>query len=154
MLKNEGVETRLDLYRGLPHAFWHPYKELPQSKQWDERTMKGFAWLLSYPEAWQSFVSIRNSCIRQLTRCVLIIGVPWFQFNLGIRLYEVNAWICCLHGFVRPTRQRTEISYVTTRSTMLVQWWLGFVTNVLNPSIRWNWHCDQRASGLLSVASV
>lgn len=50
MLKHEGVKTRLDLYPGLPHVFWGLYKELPQSKQWEEDTIKGFAWLLERSE--------------------------------------------------------------------------------------------------------
>ena len=47
MLKNEGVPTRLDLYRGLPHCFWHSFKQLPESKKWEQDTLDGFAWLLS-----------------------------------------------------------------------------------------------------------
>lgn len=50
MLKNHGIETRLDVYPGLPHAFWYPYKQLPQSKQWEQDTVKGFAWLLGRSE--------------------------------------------------------------------------------------------------------
>ena len=46
MLKNEGVETRVDLYVGLPHTFWGPFKDLPQSKEWEQDTLDGFAWLL------------------------------------------------------------------------------------------------------------
>jgi acetyl esterase/lipase len=46
MLKSEGIPTRLDLYPGLPHAFWLTYRGLPQSKQVEEDIMEGFAWLL------------------------------------------------------------------------------------------------------------
>ena len=46
MLKNEGVPTRLEFYAGLPHCFWYPFKELPQSEKWEEKTLDGFAWLL------------------------------------------------------------------------------------------------------------
>jgi acetyl esterase/lipase len=46
MLKNEGVDRRLDIYPGLPHAFWHTFKKLPEAKKWEEDTMEGFRWLL------------------------------------------------------------------------------------------------------------
>lgn len=46
MLKSEGIPTRVDLYRGLPHAFWLTYRGLPQSKRVEEDIMEGFAWLL------------------------------------------------------------------------------------------------------------
>lgn len=46
MLKNEGVPTRLDLYVGLPHAFFYSFRDLPQTKDWEKDTMDGFAWLL------------------------------------------------------------------------------------------------------------
>jgi acetyl esterase/lipase len=47
ILKNEGVPTRLDLYPGLPHAFWRRFTQLPESKRWEEDTLNGFAWLLN-----------------------------------------------------------------------------------------------------------
>ncbi|KAK3696597.1 hypothetical protein LTR37_017850 [Vermiconidia calcicola] len=47
MLKAEGIETRLDVYPGLPHAFWHSLKGLPESKRWLQDTLDGFAWLLN-----------------------------------------------------------------------------------------------------------
>ncbi|KAF2165709.1 hypothetical protein M409DRAFT_23999 [Zasmidium cellare ATCC 36951] len=46
MLKEAGVETRLDMYAGLPHVFWHSFKQLDQSKKWIQDTLDGFAWLL------------------------------------------------------------------------------------------------------------
>ena len=46
MLKSEGIATRVDLYPGLPHAFWLTYRGLPQSKQVETDIVKGFAWLL------------------------------------------------------------------------------------------------------------
>ncbi len=46
MLKADGVPTRLDVYPGLPHAFWHPFKQLPEAKRWEQDTLDGFAWLL------------------------------------------------------------------------------------------------------------
>ncbi|KAF7191596.1 AB hydrolase superfamily protein B1A11.02 [Pseudocercospora fuligena] len=46
MLKKQGVATRLDLYEGLPHTFWHQFKDLPQAKKWQKDTIEGFEWLL------------------------------------------------------------------------------------------------------------
>ena len=46
MLKSEGVETKVDVYVGLPHTFWSLRKELPQAQKWEEDTLEGFAWLL------------------------------------------------------------------------------------------------------------
>ncbi|KAK5174756.1 uncharacterized protein LTR77_001839 [Saxophila tyrrhenica] len=46
MLKAEGIPTRLDVYPGLPHAFWHNFKQLPETKKWEQDTLDGFAWLL------------------------------------------------------------------------------------------------------------
>lgn len=47
MLKGEGVPTRLDMYAGLPHAFWLSFQSLPQAKQVQEDIMAGFEWLLA-----------------------------------------------------------------------------------------------------------
>lgn len=47
MLKNEGVATRLDIYAGLPHVFWHSFKRLSQAKKWEQDTLDGFEWLLA-----------------------------------------------------------------------------------------------------------
>jgi acetyl esterase/lipase len=46
MLKGEGVETKVDLWPGLPHVFWGLFKQLPQAQRWKEDTLNGFAWLL------------------------------------------------------------------------------------------------------------
>ena len=46
MLKNEGVSTRVDLYSGLPHAFWGVLSSLPQAEKWATDTLDGFQWLL------------------------------------------------------------------------------------------------------------
>ena len=46
MLKKEDVATRLDLYEGLPHTFWHQFKDLPQAKKWQKDTIEGLQWLL------------------------------------------------------------------------------------------------------------
>ena len=45
-MKSEGIATRVDLYPGLPHAFWLTYRGLPQAKQVETDIVKGFAWLL------------------------------------------------------------------------------------------------------------
>lgn len=50
LLRIDGVETRLDVYPGLPHCFWQPFKDLPQSEQWELDTLNGFAWLLRREE--------------------------------------------------------------------------------------------------------
>lgn len=50
VLQNEaGVETRVDLYKGLPHCFWSMYKTIAATKQWEQDTIDGFAWLLMPP---------------------------------------------------------------------------------------------------------
>ena len=46
MLKSEGIETRLDVYAGLPHAFWLTHRSIPQAKQVEKDIMAGFGWLL------------------------------------------------------------------------------------------------------------
>lgn len=46
MLKSEGIQTRLDVYPGLPHAFWHTFKRIREAKKWEQDTMEGFGWLL------------------------------------------------------------------------------------------------------------
>ena len=46
MLKKEDVSTRVDLYSGLPHAFWGVLPSMPQAKKWSEDTLEGFQWLL------------------------------------------------------------------------------------------------------------
>lgn len=46
MLKKDGVETRLDLYVGLPHCFWLVMTHLPEYSKWKEDTTEGLRWLL------------------------------------------------------------------------------------------------------------
>lgn len=46
IMKKEGIRTKLDLYVGLPHAFWGLLKDLPQGKRWFDDTMDGFDWLM------------------------------------------------------------------------------------------------------------
>lgn len=47
MLRSEGVPTRIDVYEGLPHAFWGVLKKLPRSKAWRQDTVDGFDWLFA-----------------------------------------------------------------------------------------------------------
>ena len=46
MLKKDGVQTRKDVYAGLPHAFWFVLPTLPQVEKWKSDTLAGFKWLL------------------------------------------------------------------------------------------------------------
>lgn len=46
MLKKDGVDTRLDLYVGLPHCFWLALAHLPEYSKWKEDTTEGLRWLL------------------------------------------------------------------------------------------------------------
>ena len=46
MLKEEGVPAKVELYAGLPHAFWGTLPALPQSEKWRQDTINGFKWLL------------------------------------------------------------------------------------------------------------
>ena len=40
-----GGEARLDMYEGLPHAFWTVYPELSATKRWLDDSIAGAAWL-------------------------------------------------------------------------------------------------------------
>lgn len=46
LLKDDEVPTRLDLYQGLPHCFWYPFKQHSRVAQWERDTIGGFKWLL------------------------------------------------------------------------------------------------------------
>ncbi|KAF2171751.1 hypothetical protein M409DRAFT_63349 [Zasmidium cellare ATCC 36951] len=46
ILKGLGVETKTDLYLGLPHCFWIGLKSLPEGKRWERDTVDGIGWLL------------------------------------------------------------------------------------------------------------
>lgn len=45
ILKGEGLETKLDVYPGLPHGFWTTCPDLPESKRWLEKLLQGLAWI-------------------------------------------------------------------------------------------------------------
>lgn len=40
------IKTRLDIYPGLPHAFWQVYPAFEKAKEAHQDMMNGFAWLL------------------------------------------------------------------------------------------------------------
>lgn len=45
--KDEGVQTKLDIYPGLPHAFWAVFPELAISQKRERDVVEGFKWLLA-----------------------------------------------------------------------------------------------------------
>ena len=46
MIREQGVQTKMDLYPGLPHGFWSFFPEAEFSKMQFRDSLKGFAWLL------------------------------------------------------------------------------------------------------------
>ena len=48
MLSKSGVETKLDVYPGCPHCFWHLFPDTQQGKKWKVETRAGIAWLFEY----------------------------------------------------------------------------------------------------------
>jgi acetyl esterase/lipase len=47
VLKDCGIQTKLDVYRGLPHAFWAPYIHAEFTKRHAKDSLDGLAWLLT-----------------------------------------------------------------------------------------------------------
>ncbi|KAF4458489.1 sterigmatocystin biosynthesis lipase esterase STCI [Fusarium albosuccineum] len=45
--KDEGVPTKMDIYPGLPHAFWAIFPELDESKKREQDSLEGLKWLLA-----------------------------------------------------------------------------------------------------------
>ncbi len=49
--EENGIETRLDMYPGLPHAFFFPFPDLEATRRYRKDQVKGFAWLLGREES-------------------------------------------------------------------------------------------------------
>jgi acetyl esterase/lipase len=45
-LSEEGVESRADIFAGLPHGFWATYPTLHVSKDWETKLIANLRWLL------------------------------------------------------------------------------------------------------------
>lgn len=51
LLRDEcAVETRSNVYPGMPHIFWQYFPTLSQTKRWEIETTKGMGWLLRIGE--------------------------------------------------------------------------------------------------------
>lgn len=46
VLRESGVPTRMDMYAGLPHAFWAFLPHLDSTKKYEQDLVDGVAWLL------------------------------------------------------------------------------------------------------------
>lgn len=46
VLKDCGVKTKTDVYRGLPHAFWAPFIHADFTKRHTRDSKDGLSWLL------------------------------------------------------------------------------------------------------------
>ena len=46
LLRSAGVESRIDLYPGVPHTFWMAYPDLSMTRKWLEDIVAGTRWLL------------------------------------------------------------------------------------------------------------
>ena len=45
--KDDGVPTKIDIYPGLPHAFWAIFPELEVSQKRERDAVEGLKWLLA-----------------------------------------------------------------------------------------------------------
>ncbi|OCH89524.1 hypothetical protein OBBRIDRAFT_835765 [Obba rivulosa] len=48
VLREDGVETMLDVYPGVPHGFHFGYPHIAAAKKWDTDFQKGLRWLLQH----------------------------------------------------------------------------------------------------------
>lgn len=46
ILREQGVQTKVDLYPGLPHGFWSWFPDAGFSRKQFQDSLKGFRWLL------------------------------------------------------------------------------------------------------------
>lgn len=46
VLREAGVETKIDVYPGLPHCWWSLLPQLEASKKYERDSMEGLKWLL------------------------------------------------------------------------------------------------------------
>jgi acetyl esterase/lipase len=44
--EEEGIQTKMDVYPGLPHGFWSVFPTIESSKRFVEESVKGVGWLL------------------------------------------------------------------------------------------------------------
>jgi hypothetical protein len=45
-LREDGVETRIDVYAGFPHCWWSILPQLNSSQKYELDSMEGLKWLL------------------------------------------------------------------------------------------------------------
>ena len=45
-LAKAGVETKVDVYRGMPHVWWTTFPEISATERWARDTVEGVEWLL------------------------------------------------------------------------------------------------------------
>lgn len=46
LLKEAGMECRMEVHKGLPHGFWTVCRSLSVSKEWETKMVKDVAWLI------------------------------------------------------------------------------------------------------------
>lgn len=48
VLREEGVETKLDIFAGLPHGFWNMFPTAEFSKEYRQKCDEGLRWLVGW----------------------------------------------------------------------------------------------------------